>query len=260
MAAEGLFLGEVVHKRLRPVEHMLRYRVFSLLIDPDQIGETAKHLRIFSHNRFNILSFYDSGHGDGEDLPAYLRRTVRDLPDGHRVTRFLMLCYPRVLGYVFNPLTVYFALDSDDETVAMLYEVNNTFGQRKTYVLPVETKGRKEIAQSCAKELYVSPFNDVSGTYSFRITPPTGDKLSIGVALRTEEGPLLTAYFKGARHPLNDRALFGALLKTGLLTVKVIAGIHVEALRLWLKGLRMQPRPVDSGAAVVYGSPAKERS
>ena len=255
MARAGLFLGDVVHRRLRPVTHALRYRVFSLLIDPEAVQTT----RLFSHNRFNLLSFFDKDHGDGVDLAKHLNRMVAEMPEHPPVARFMMLCYPRVLGYAFNPITVYFGLDAADRTVAMIYEVNNTFGQRKTYVLPVAAHDTREIAQSCAKALYVSPFNDVSGTYSFRITPPADDTLTIGVALRTSEGPLLKAYFRGDRRPLTDKALLTALLKTGLLTLKVIAAIHAEALRLWLKGLRLQPRPPAAGAPVVYGPPVEER-
>ena len=169
-----------------------------------------------------------------------------------------MLCYPRVLGYVFNPLTVYFGLDAAGAVRAALYEVTNTFGQRKTYALSVAGTG-ETIALSCPKSLYVSPFNDVSGTYSFRLTPPDAPDLTVGVALRTEDGPLLNAYFAGTQSALTDRALLWALARTGLLTLKVIVGIHWEALKLWAKGLRLQPRPLNSGDAVDYGIGVEER-
>lgn len=253
MSDAALYSGQVVHRRIAPTAHVLRYRVFSLLIDPQKIGEVARKTRFFSHNRFNLVSLHDRDFGIGGDLMDHLRRTVEGLGPDHGVTRFVMLCYPRVLGYGFNPLTVYFGLDADGRTRAMLYEVSNTFGQRKTYALPVgDADGT--IAQTCPKSLYVSPFNDVSGHYSFRASPPGGDDLTLGVALRSNDGPVLKAYFRGEKRPLTSAILVKELARCGLLTLKVTAAIHFEALRLWLKGLTLKPRPLHSGPPVDYAS------
>ena len=139
-----------------------------------------------------------------------------------------------------------------DAVRLLIYEVNNTFGQRKTYVLPVVAQEQGQaISQSCAKELYVSPFNDVSGTYSFHLTPP-GESLTVGVALRNADGPLLKAHFRGERRPFSDAALLRALARTGWLTLKVTLAIHFEAARLWLKGLRLVKRPPAPTNPVTY--------
>lgn len=255
----GLYRGTVVHRRLRPVRHALRYRVFSILFDCDRLDQLDKGLRFFSRNRFNLFSLHDSDHGDGTSLEGYLARVAAEAGMGETVERFLMLCYPRVLGYVFNPLTVYYGLDAAGRTRLVVYEVNNTFGERKSYVLPCdEDADSRVIAQSCRKRLYVSPFNDVSGQYSFHLTPPGEDDLTVGVALRTAEGPLLNAYFHGLKRPLSDAELLKALASNGLMTVKVMAGIHWEALKLWLKGVKLVPRPPRPDTPVSFVSRPRE--
>lgn len=240
---EGLYPGTVVHSRLRPVSHRLRYRVFAVLFDCAALDALARRVRLFSRNRFNLISFHDSDHGNGGDLLSHLDELARQSGMGDVVQRFMMLCYPRILGYAFNPLTVYYGLDCDGRVRLVVYEVNNTFGQRQTYVLPVDPAGGNDlISQSCAKALYVSPFNTAAGTYSFHLTQP-GDQLVVGVALRDHEGPVLKAHFRGERRPLTDTTLLQALAFTGWMTVKVFVGIHWEAAKLWLKGLPLQPRP-----------------
>jgi DUF1365 family protein len=241
-ATEALYRGTVVHARVRPRAHALRYRVFAILFDCDRLQALDRRLRLFSYNRFNLFSLHDSDHGDGTPLPEYLRRVASDAGQAAEISRFVMLCYPRILGYVFNPLTVYFGLDADDRIRTVIYEVNNTFGERKTYVLPAEADANGLIAQSCRKRFYVSPFNSVDGNYSFRITP-LDDDLTVGVALRDADGPLLRAHFRGRRSQLSDGTLLRALAGTGWMTVKVMAGIHYEAAKLWFKGLRLVRRP-----------------
>lgn len=239
----AVYDGTVVHKRLRPRLHALRYKVFSLLLDVSHLDEAAQKLRVFSHNSFNLISIYDADYGDGSSLPDYLQGIARQGGYGDTITRFRMLCYPRILGYVFNPLTVYFGLDREDRIRLLIYEVSNTFGERKTYVLPAVTNTDQDIiAQSCRKRFYVSPFNTGEGRYRFHVTAPR-DALTVGIALDDGDGPLLKAYFQGTHAPFSDRALLQSLGRTGWMTVKVIAGIHFEAAKLWLKGVRIVRRP-----------------
>jgi DUF1365 family protein len=123
----------------------------------------------------------------------------------------------------------------------MIYEVNNTFGGRTSYVLPA-ADSQEIISQNCDKALYVSPFNRVDGHYGFHVAPPA-ESLSLGITLTTAEGPCLKAYFSGRRRELSDRTLARQFFAIPLLPFKVIGGIHFEALKLWIKGLRLQPRP-----------------
>ncbi len=134
-----------------------------------------------------------------------------------------MLCYPRIFGYAFNPLTVYFGFDRGHQVRLIIYEVNNTFGERMTYALPAEADMSGVMTQSCRKQLYVSPFNSDKGTYSFHVTVPD-EALTLGIVLRDNAGPLLKAYFHASREPLSDKVLLKALACTGWMTVKVIAG------------------------------------
>lgn len=251
MSASALYNGVVVHKRVRPVQHALRYHVFSLLIDCDELPDLDRRLRLFSYNRFNVCSLHDSNHGDGTPIAVYLRG-IADQSGVAGIERFLMLCYPRVLGYGFNPVTVYFGLNASGTPALIVYEVNNTFGERQTYVVPVRPGGGAEtLHQSCGKTFYVSPFNSVDGRYSFHVTP-LEDEITIGIALHTEEGPLLKAFFRGERTALTDATLAAALARTGWLSVKVMAAIHYEALKLWFKGLRLVERPRRPRSAIAY--------
>ncbi len=256
----GLYRGTVVHSRVRPVRHRLRYRVFAVLFDCSALDALDRRLRLFSRNRFNLFSLHDRDHGEGGDLQSHLGELTRKAGMADTVERFMMLCYPRILGYAFNPLTVYYGLARDGQVKLVAYEVNNTFGQRQTYVLPVGETGEDGIiAQSRAKTLYVSPFNSARGDYSFHLTPPADD-LVVGVALRDRDGPVLKAHFRGHRQPLSDASLLRALAAMGWMTVKVFAGIHWEAAKLWLKGLPLQPRPDAPDRATNFSRLREENS
>lgn len=255
MSASALYLGAVVHARVRPVRHRLRYRMLNMLLDLDELPELSRRLRLFGHNRRALFSFHDADHGDGSGAPlrgqveALLRQAGMD-PAGGRIR---VLCMPRVLGMVFNPLTVYFCHRADGALQAMLYEVNNTFGQRHSYLIPVTGEVRGALRQRCDKCFYVSPFMDMGLTYAFRVTLP-GETLSLGVDAQDAAGPLLFAAFMGRRRPLTDGRLLGAFLAHPLLAGRVLGGIHWEALKLWWKGMRLCPRPAPPAEPVTISS------
>jgi DUF1365 family protein len=244
--ASAFYAGTVMHRRLRPRQHRLQYRVFSLLLDLDEIDGLSQRLRLFSRNRFNVFSFHDSDYGAGTPEPlraqveAHMREAGLD-PDGGPIR---LLTMPRILGYAFNPLSVYFCYRSDSALVAILCEVNNTFSQRHNYLIGVTDSDNETglVRQECAKGFYVSPFLDMNMIYAFRVVPP-GRRVSISITGRDAEGPMIVAILAAERAPLSDAALTRAFIIFPLLTLKVIAGIHWEALLLWLKGLRLRSRP-----------------
>ncbi len=247
--ASAIFEGHVVHKRLTPKRHGFTYRVFALLLDVDEIETLATSLRFFSRNQRNFLSFHDADHGSGDGTPVavQIRATLTAAGFGHAAHRIALLCYPRVLGFVFNPLSVYFCHGSDGRLAAVVYEVSNTFGERQSYVIPVaaETRAGMVIEQDCAKAMAVSPFTSRAGQYSFHVQPAAsreGAPVVVGVALRDATGPVLKTHFHGRRRALSDRALAAMLVRHPLMTLKVVAAIHFEAARLWFKGVPIVQR------------------
>lgn len=239
--SSALYSGVVVHQRFKPRRHRLRYRLAQILFDLDAM---PSRLRLFSRNRFNLVSFHDRDHLDGTGTP--LRAQVEEAltsaglaPDGGAIR---LLCMPRVLGHAFNPISVFFCHRRDGRLLALLYEVNNTFGQRHSYLIPVEDPDAPTIRQHCEKAFYVSPFMRMDMTYGFKVVPPN-ETTAVVVNGDDAEGRVITASFTGRRQDLSDTALAGMLLRHGLLSLKVLGAIHWEALKLWLKGVRIQPRP-----------------
>lgn len=241
MGEHALYLGRVMHSRLRPFRHRFDYRVYSLLVDLDGLDRLPWPLR---HNRFGLLSIDDRDHGrrDGSPLRPWVeeelaRHGIR--LDGGTVR---MLCFPRVLGYAFNPLTIYFCHGADGRLAALLYEVKNTFGDQHVYVCPADGDASGPVTHAQAKEFHVSPFIGMDGEYRFRLRVPD-ERLSILIRQTDPGGDLLLATYTGQRAPLTRGALLGAFLTHPLLTLKVIGAIHWEALRLWRKGAVFHRRP-----------------
>ena len=244
-----LYHGVVAHRRLRPVGHGFSYSVFSMLFDVDRIDELAGGARWFSRNRFNLFSFHDADHAFDEG--ATISGSVRALLRSHGYSgagRIDLLCYPRILGYVFNPLSVFYCRDSRGDLEAVLYEVRNTFGGRHSYLMPVE-RGAAIIHQSADKVFHVSPFMDMDHTYDFRLTPP-GETVSVFIHQSDAKGPIFNAAFAGRAEEASDAAWLKAFLRYPLMTLKIIAAIHFEAGRLFLKGLRLKGRGADPAAPV----------
>jgi uncharacterized protein len=243
-AASALYVGSVVHRRLRPTRHDLAYRVYYLLADIDELADLDRRLRVFSHNRFNLLSLYDRDHGarDGQALRPYVEARLAEAGMTLRGGAIRLLTMPRVLGYAFNPLSVYFCSAPDGALAAILYEVTNTFGERHSYLARVSDDAPM-LRHACDKQLYVSPFIDMATTYHFRVRAPADD-VAITIEQTDAEGPLLYASLTARRVALTDAALLHAFLAHPLVTLKVIGGIHWEALRLWRKGLRPRAHPV----------------
>lgn len=245
----GLYAGSVFHRRLRPREHFLKHSLFQMLFDLDELAVLDARLKLFSVGGFNLFSFRPADHGDGSgDLRAWVEgQTARagvDVAGG----RIEMLCIPRILGHAFNPISVYFCRDRSGALAAMIYQVNNTFGERHSYVIAVDDPAAKLVRQACEKRFHVSPFMDLDMTYDFAVGPP-GAAVSVRVDASDAEGLKISTAFSGRRRELTDAALLRAFLGQPLMTLKVVAGIGWGALRLWLKGIAYRPKPAPPPAA-----------
>jgi DUF1365 family protein len=241
----SLYIGDVMHARLKPVGHRFRYRVMSMVIDIDRLAEAGRLSWLFGVNRRGIYSFHESDHGhrDGSPIRPYIETLL--VQNGVDLTggRVLLLCYPRLFGYVFNPLSIYYCYDRSGALAALIYEVRNTFGELHSYIRPI-TQGEVSsagIRQVEDKAFYVSPFIPMAMRYHFRLTEP-GDHVRIRILETDADGPLLAAAFSGKRRALTTSTLVGMLVRLPFMTAKVIGGIHWEAMKLWLKGLPIQPR------------------
>jgi DUF1365 family protein len=226
--------------------HRFSYRVMNLLIDLDRLDAADRQSPLFGVNRAALYGFYEKDHGerDGSSLRAHAQRCAAqhdiDLTGG----RVWLLCYPRLLGYTFNPLSVYFCHRADGAVALVIYEVRNTFGGIHSYVLPVRPGDITEsgLRQEQDKLFYVSPFIEMAMRYHFRLSPP-GERIKLRILETDRDGPLLAATFSGRRCTLTTSALFRAFISLPLVTLKIVAAIHWEALRLWRKGAHLVPRP-----------------
>ena len=234
-----IYIGSVIHKRFKPKKHFFKYSVFSLFLDLDEINELDQQIPFFSYNKFNILSFFDKDHGyrDGSSIKDWLIHVLQKKNISTINIKIKILCYPRIFGYVFNPLSIFFIYDTDSNPIAILYEVKNTFGEQHTYVFKIDIKN-KQIFNNCKKKFYVSPFMDLESKYFFKVLIPN-ERLSVIIDQRDKEGKLLFASQDGERVKLSSKNLLKSYLKHPLMTLKIISAIHYEALKLWMKGIKL---------------------
>tara|TARA_Y100001970_G_scaffold293443_1_gene440244 strand:- start:2443 stop:3198 length:756 start_codon:yes stop_codon:yes gene_type:complete len=229
-----IYNGEVFHTRFKPVKHYLNYKTFSLFIDLDEIDKLKNDIPIFSINKFNIFSFYNEDHGDrdGKPLKNWVLDNLKKLNIKQNVNKIRLLCYPRIFGYVFNPLSIFYCYEND-KLKAIFYEVKNTFNEQHTYVF--KAKNSKKIEQKCKKKFYVSPFMNMNTFYNFKLLKPS-KKLFVSIKQSDQKGSILSAVQKGVRKKLDLKQLIINFFKYPFMTIKIITAIHFEALLLWKKG------------------------
>jgi len=233
-----IYNGKVIHKRFKPKEHYFKYNVFSLLINLEELTEIQNKIKIFSYNKFNLLSFFDKDHGprDGTSLKDWVIKNLKDIGINDSNIQIKLLCYPRIFGYVFNPLSVFFIYDQESKLISILYEVKNTFGEQHTYIFKANDK--KIITNNCSKKFHVSPFIEMDCHYYFRVIKPS-DKILVIIDQKDNDGKLLYASQDGYAKEFNEKNLLISFISHPLMTFKIIAAIHYEALKLWLKGIKI---------------------
>ena len=238
----SIYNGTVIHKRFKPKIHFFKYNIFSLLIDLYELEELDKKIKFFSFNKFNLISFYEKDHGDrdGSSLIQWVKKNLKENNINSEDIKIKLLCYPRIFGYVFNPLSVFFIYDLSDKLISILYEVKNTFGEQHTYIFKVEDNA-KFFEHNCSKKFHVSPFIEMNCNYFFRILKP-GEKISIIIDQYQLDEKILYASQDGKRVNFNTKELIKSYLKHPLMTFKIISAIHFEAFKLWTKGIKIIQR------------------
>ena len=233
----AIYNGTVIHKRFKPRFHFFKYKVFSLLIDLSELNILDKNISFFSYNRFNLISFYDKDHGerDGKSLVEWVKKNLNENKIDHENVKIKLLCYPRILGYVFNPLSVFYVYNKKEELISILYEVKNTFGEQHTYFFKVANDNL--LQHNCEKKFHVSPFIEMNCNYFFRILKPS-QKISVIIDQYQLNEKILYASQDGIRVDLTSSELIKSYLKHPFMTFKIISAIHYEAFKLWTKGIK----------------------
>ena len=233
----SIYNGTVIHKRFKPKIHFFKYQVFSLLIDLSELKILDQKISFFSYNSFNLISFFDKDHGDrdGSSLIEWVKKNLKENKIISENIKIKLLCYPRIFGYVFNPLSVFYVYDKNEELISILYEVKNTFGEQHTYIFKVENNNL--LQHNCEKKFHVSPFIEMDCNYFFRILKPT-EKISVIIDQYQSNEKILYASQDGIRRDFTSSELIRSYLKHPLMTFKIIIAIHFEAFKLWTKGIR----------------------
>ena len=233
-----IYTGKVIHKRFKPKEHYFKYSVFSLLIDLNELEEINKYIKFFSYNKFNIISFYDKDHGDrdGSSIKLWVKKNLRNIGIMTEDISIKLLCYPRIFGYVFNPLSTYFIYNKHSELISIFYEVKNTFGEQHTYIFKAQDE--KTVKNKCKKKFYVSPFIEMDCEYHFKTLNPR-EQLSVVINQNDKDGKLLFASQDGISKDFNNKNLILSYLTHPLMTFKIIGAIHYEAFKLWAKRIKL---------------------
>ena len=238
MINSAIYNGQVIHKRFKPKVHYFKYEVFSLLIDLSELEILDKKVNFFSYNKFNLISFYEKDHGDrdGSSLTLWVKKNLEKYNIQAKDIKIKILCYPRIFGFVFNPLSVFYIYNLQDQLISILYEVKNTFGEQHTYLFKV-TKDANLIQNNCSKKFHVSPFIEMNCNYFFRLLKP-GNKISVIIDQYDNEDQILYASQDGTRSDFNTQHLIKSYLKHPIMTFKIILAIHFEAFKLWAKGIK----------------------
>ena len=233
-----LYSTTIVHKRFYPFNHEFKYLVPSLFISYDELDELKNNLKFFSVNRFNIFSFYDKDHGyrNGESLEKYVLDYFKKKNIVCYSLKIKILCFPRIFGYTFNPLSIIFCYEKDD-IIGIFYEVKNTSNEQHTYFFgdkkPIK---KKNLTHQCDKNFYVSPFIGMKSLYKFTIQIPDITMSVIIKLYDKKQKKILMASQFGKMKNLNSLSLIKELLLNPLLTFKVISAILFESIRIIYKG------------------------
>jgi DUF1365 family protein len=248
-----LYVGRVAHIRHSPFQHRFDYRLWMLAIDLDRIDELAASSKLFSHNRFAITAINDKDHGfrDGSTLRGFVETALAAEGLAECGAKIIFVTTPSVFGYSFNPISFYFCYNAEGQLGAVLHQVKNTFGDQIGYLMPV-LPDSDVILQTAPKSMHVSPFFDMQGGYRFALTPP-GEKFTVSIQYGAEV-KRLTATMRLTARRFSDRSLLWLLLQMPLTPMKVIAAIHWQALKIFLRGGKFHRVPTATHSPIIAGN------
>ena len=232
----------VMHHRTSPKKHRFVYRVLMFCIDLDELKPLCRNLSFLGHNRFNLYSFYDVDHLQENDSSTkgkvldYIRENGVNAEDDFRVQ---LVTLPRIMGYVFNPVSFYFVYNNEQQPICAIAEVGNTYSEMKPYLLTVHQGGRFRLR--APKHFYVSPFSRLDLEFDFSLAIP-GDQLNVHINEYDGNNRILTSSVMGSSQSFTNRKLIWYTIKYPLLTFRVVALIHWNALLLYLKGIKHHPK------------------
>jgi len=246
MKLASICFGVVRHARLKPVQNEFRYGVFHLRIPMMARAQSKTGIAQLGlgDNSFSWLSFYDKDHGNGDQNSLkWAQDLAREFGIDAELDEIWLHTFPRVLGYVFNPVSFWFYTNKDKQTIAILAEVNNTFGERHCYFLKKPDLAPIAWGETlqAQKIFHVSPFCDVAGKYLFRFASFNGQHIA-----RIEyhhDGPLLITSISGSEKSIAIGQLFWSALRYPAMSIGVILRIHWQALKLWIKGVKFYSKP-----------------
>lgn len=246
-----LFANKVVHKRFLPFENIFKYSVTSLYIDYDEILSLDKNIKFFSYNKFNVFSFNEIDHGyrDNRTLKEFAKDILFKNSIKFNELKLKILCFPRIIGYVFNPLSIIFCFDKKN-LIAIFYEVKNTSMEQHTYCFINSKKIIKEVYKhKCKKKFYVSPFIEMNCYYIFQTKIPDSNLSLYIEEFNKNDQKILFASQIGEKNDFSSATILKSFFINPLMTFRIILGIHYEAMKIFFKGGRFYSRvkkPVDT--------------
>lgn len=257
-----ILFGQVMHKRLFPKVNAFKYGIYYLSLPLSKIGESLENTHL-KYNRFGFLSFYDSDHGDrdGSNLRDWAMKTLSTQGINNVDGEVILVTMPRVLGYVFNPVSFWYCYDRDENLRAVICEVNNTFGQTHTYVCPYEGDAKPQDQITVTdKVFHVSPFLTRDGGYRFRFAK-TDKNMGAWIDYYHKNGEKqLVTVLNGYLEPVTKSTLSRAFWRYPLVTLKAIFLIHWQAVKLLAKGIEYVPKPEQKEPKVTKAAIIKEEA
>lgn len=240
-----IYYGYVIHKRFQPFIHFFKYKVFSILFDYNEINLIQKNFKFFSYNKFNLISFYDIDHGyrNGKNLKQFvITELKKNKINIKNELKIKILCFPRIFGYVFNPLSIIYCYDKNG-LFTIFYEVKNTSKEQHSYIfMNLKNNNNSIYEHTCRKKFYVSPFMRIEGFYNFQINDPKNNLIVNINQFLDDNSKILYASQNGKKIKLNSFNLYKSLIKYPFLTFKIILSIYWQAIKLWFKGAKFYSR------------------